>query len=230
MGGAGARPVLSLVSDCGADPKARLAQIGAAVAGGVDWVQLRDRAADPADLLVFADALRARCGPGTRLVVNRRLDVALAAGADGIHLGYDALAPDAARACWADAWPDAPPPLLGISTHSVEEATAALRAGAEYVHLAPIFPPLSKPAERPPLGVGALSEVTRDDGPGTVIAPVTATPKAPAAITASTCSTSVPPCAITVPSPAAPAPSETASTPRGGRSAGFESGGKIGAR
>ncbi len=88
--------------------------------------------------------------------MNRRADVALAAGADGVHLGFDGHAPEAARKLGTehskDHW------IVGVSTHSAEEVAAAARAGADYAHLAPVFDPLSKPRERPALGPGVLAE------------------------------------------------------------------------
>ncbi|MCZ7618433.1 MAG: thiamine phosphate synthase [Myxococcota bacterium] len=166
----------------GAD--APLAAITAAVAGGVDWVQLRERGLSGRQLLAWVEAAgqAARAGaqqhdePGRlRVLVNRRIDVALAAGADGVHLGFDALDPAWARAL-LDAWPgnarderrDAPHApsrparaLVGVSAHAAAEVMAAARAGADYAHLAPIFAPLSKPAERPPLGLRALAAARR---------------------------------------------------------------------
>ena len=71
-----------------------------------------------------------------------------AIGAEGVHLGFDALDPATARKLLG---PDA---LLGVSCHTPEEVHEA--AGASYAHLAPIFPPLSKTSSRPALGLGAL--------------------------------------------------------------------------
>ncbi len=154
--------MLTLVAEIGGDPGEQLRKIRAAVAGGVDWVQLRDREAETGDLLAFAEALRVACdgAADTRLLINRRVDVALAIGADGAHLGYDAAASGDVRAAWlaSDA---AAEPLLGVSAHSSKEALNAWRAGADYVHLAPIYPPLSKHAERPPLGLAPLAELGR---------------------------------------------------------------------
>lgn len=138
-----------------------------AVAAGVDRVQVRERGLGGAALLEhvreLGDAARrgaARRAPGhrrdVRLVVNRFLDVALAAGADGVHLGFDAVAPeDAALVCRRAG---APQLWIGVSAHAPSEVGAAARAGAHGAHLAPVFPPLSKPAERPALGLAALSE------------------------------------------------------------------------
>lgn len=164
-----------------------LAAISAAVAAGADWVQLRARdARDQRDqrdqrglmltgraLLAWALAAReaARAGAAQRddgarlrVLVNRRLDVALAAGADGVHLGFDAADPIRARAVLDDdGHRQRHRHLIGVSTHAPDELAAAARAGADYAHLAPIFAPLSKPAERPSLGPGALA-AARDAG------------------------------------------------------------------
>ena len=129
--------------------------VAAAVAGGVDWVQVRERGLEGAELLAFAEAAAgaardaaAGAGHPLQVIVNRRSDVALAIGAEGVHLGFDAVGTEVARQLLG---PDA---LLGVSCHAPEEVHAA--AGASYAHLAPIFPPLSKAASRPALGLGAL--------------------------------------------------------------------------
>lgn len=134
--------------------------------GGVDRVQIRERGLDGADWLAFAEAIAdaARAArPGVEIVVNRRVDVALAIRADGAHLGFDAMAPADARALLG------PAALIGVSTHAPGEAIRALQAGAGYVHLAPVFPPLSKRSVRPPLGVAAVEAAARG-GAGPVIA------------------------------------------------------------
>jgi thiamine-phosphate diphosphorylase len=133
------------------------AAVEAAVAAGVDLVQVRERALEGKALLEHVDALlaAARRGAAARggsvaVVVNRRVDVALAAGADGVHLGFDAMAPADARAlAGRDAW-------VGVSTHAPEAVLALGPAAVTYAHLAPIFAPLSKAAERPALGLDAL--------------------------------------------------------------------------
>jgi len=142
------------VIDRGADPAQAPARAAAAVRGGVDWIQLREREQDGAALLALFDAVAAAAraaagGRPLRLLVNRRLDVALAGGADGVHLGFDAVAPAIARRLLP------PRSLIGISTHAPAEALAA--RDVDYVQLAPIFAPHSKPAGRPPLGLAALA-------------------------------------------------------------------------
>ena len=132
--------------------------VAAAVAGGVDWVQIREKDLAGDELLALADAVAAaarRADPGVRVLVNRRIDVALAAGLDGVHLGFDAAPPAVARRLLgADA-------LIGASTHAPDELGAAALRELSYLHLAPIFLPLSKPAERAPLGPAALGAARR---------------------------------------------------------------------
>jgi len=142
------------VIDRGAAPDAAPARVAAAVRGGVDWIQVRERDLEGAALLRLVDAVAAAAreaagSRGVRVLVNRRLDVALAAGADGIHLGRDAVGPEQARRLLP------PGALVGVSTHGVAEALAAREV--DYLQLAPIFAPLSKPAERPALGLAALA-------------------------------------------------------------------------
>lgn len=136
------------------DGSVPLVSVSAAVSAGVDWLQVRDRSLDGNALLARVDALGAearaaaeRCGRSIRILVNRRLDIALAAGADGVHLGFDGVPPaEARRLLGAGA-------LVGVSCHAAAEVGDT---AASYAHLAPIFPPLSKTSNRPPLGTAAL--------------------------------------------------------------------------
>lgn len=151
------RLILCLVVDrsCGSLPT--IDAVEAAVAGGVDWIQIRDRSLSSAALLEFtreieAATRRAAGGRVIRLIVNRRIDIALALCAHGVHLGFDALAPEHARALLAT---DA---MIGCSVHTAAEAKVAADAGVDYVHLAPIYSPLSKKTTRPALGLVPLRE------------------------------------------------------------------------
>jgi thiamine-phosphate pyrophosphorylase len=159
------RAILCAVLDgagLGEDARKRAAALFRA---GVDWIQLRDRALPDAALYALATALVAArdeaCAnaatgePARRVLVNRRLDIALAVGADGVHLGFDAVKPGEARRLLG---PDA---LVGASLHSIDEVEAAAAGPLSYAHLAPIWPPLSKPASRPALGTGTLARAGR---------------------------------------------------------------------
>jgi thiamine-phosphate pyrophosphorylase len=148
--------ILSLVIDLASVRGDVCAAVEAAVRAGVDWVQVRDRALAGRALLAHADAVigaarrgaRGRDTP-VRVLINRRVDVALASGADGVHLGFDAIDPrDARRLLGAAA-------TIGHSAHAPEQIDP--QAGLSYAQLAPIFAPLSKPLERPPLGLQALT-------------------------------------------------------------------------
>jgi thiamine-phosphate diphosphorylase len=146
------RRVLHLVVDRGPDPAARLAAIRAAAANGVDWVQVRDHGATAAELYAFTVAVLAECRPsGVRVAVNDRVDVALAAGADGVQLGARSLPLAVVRAL-------APRLACGGSVHDRAAAPAAAAAGAAWLTFGHVFPSASHPDE-PPRGLAALAEV-----------------------------------------------------------------------
>lgn len=150
--------VLALVFDragLGDDPAARVRGL---VDAGVDWLQVRDRSleADALFALTCAVVQGARAaGRPASVIVNRRIDVALAAGADGAHLGFDALGVDVARALMGAR------SVIGVSCHALGDVHDAAEQGADYVHLAPIFDPISKPASRPALGLDVVREAAR---------------------------------------------------------------------
>ncbi len=131
--------------------------IADAIAAGVDWVQIREKDLPARRLLALADeALEHARGHGkTRVMVNDRLDVAIAAKAHGVHLGTRSMPADSVRKL-------APPEfVVGVSSHSLEEALSAQAAGANYILLGPIFETPSKLPYGPPLGLAQLREVTR---------------------------------------------------------------------
>ena len=153
------RPLLCLVTDARSARRPLAETVRAAVAAGVDLVQVRERDLGGAALAALTSVLMAAARDGARargghvaVLVNRRLDVALACGADGVHLGFDAVAPADARRLLGSAR------LVGVSAHHPGEVRAAAQAGASYALLAPIFAPLSKAATRPALGEGPLRE------------------------------------------------------------------------
>jgi thiamine-phosphate pyrophosphorylase len=115
-------------------------------------VQLRARALDGRALYDAAVKLRAIA---PLLLVNDRADVAIAAGADGVHLPARGLGVAAARALVGDR-------LVGVSTHTRDEALAAAGAGADYIVYGPVWPTAGKGA---PVGVDALADVVRACAP-----------------------------------------------------------------
>lgn len=137
----------------GRDP---VAQARAALAGGAAAVQLRAKHAPDRQALAWAEAIVALCrAAGARSFVNDRFDLALAAGADGVHLGQDDLPPDrlpaAARARL----------LVGRSTHTLEQARAAAAEPVDYVAFGPVFGTTSKDSAYDARGLAALAEVAR---------------------------------------------------------------------
>lgn len=131
-----------------------LAAFAAAVlAAGVDVVQLRDKQAEARPLLEAAAVLRAAADrTGALFAVNDRADVALAAGADILHLGQDDLPMAWARRILGD------DVLLGRSTHSLAQAERAVAEGWDYAAVGPVHPTATKPG-RPAVGLGLISQV-----------------------------------------------------------------------
>lgn len=136
------------------------AAVAAAIRGGVDWVQVRDRSLPASELLALVTRLQRDAPKPVQWIVNRRVDVALAADADGVHLGFDGMDPAEVRALHARVAPEREP-LIGVATHAPDEALAPRAQAATHLHLAPIFLPLSKASTRPPLGPAALGEAAR---------------------------------------------------------------------
>lgn len=128
----------------------------AVVAGGADVVQLREKVKSAGEILTIARAMRAMtAGSGTLLIVNDRLDIALAAGADGVHLGQNDLPVAAARRI-------APRPfLIGASVGDVGEAVRAEGDGADYVAVSPVYPTGSKADAGPGHGLETVTAVRR---------------------------------------------------------------------
>jgi thiamine-phosphate pyrophosphorylase len=113
-------------------------------------VSLREREATDREVLELAAAAREMLGPRVPLFLHKRLDIAFAVGAEGVQLPENGLPLARVRAA-------APRPLrVGVSTHSVDDAAAAIEAGADRVVIGPIFPTPSKAPFGPPLGPSAL--------------------------------------------------------------------------
>ena len=139
-----------------AAPRGVADMVEAALCAGAPAVQLRDKVLPPRDLLPLARRLRALTTAARALFfVNDRLDVALAAGADGVHLGPDDLPVAAARRI-------APPGfLIGHSADDPGAARTAVAGGADYIGCGTVFPTRTKPAAGAPIGVRRLEEVAR---------------------------------------------------------------------
>lgn len=119
-------------------------------------LQLREKDLDARELYELACALRERCSRyGAALIVNDRIDVALAAKADGVHLPANSFAVADARALIGASR------LVGVSTHEVGEVAAAAAAGADFAVFGPVYDPLSKAPYGPARGAEYLGAACR---------------------------------------------------------------------
>ncbi len=133
-----------------------LAVVEEALAGGVRAVQLREKDLFPRELLELARAMRELTGRyGAKLLINDRVDVVLAVGADGVHLGEASIPADEARRLLG------PERLVGVSCHGLEGALAAEGLGADFITFGPVYPTPSKAAYGDPVGVSRLAEAAR---------------------------------------------------------------------
>jgi thiamine-phosphate pyrophosphorylase len=134
---------------CGADPDGRALPglLRGAVAGGVDIVQLREKRLGDEQLLSVAAALQALCRRlGALFIVNDDPSAALEAGADGVHVGQEDMAPADVRAMVGGEM------LLGLSTHSPAEIDAVDPALVDYIGVGPVHETPTKPG-RPAVGL-----------------------------------------------------------------------------
>ncbi len=114
--------------------------LAAAIDGGVGMVQLRDKALADRDLVALAAACATFCRErGVPFIVNDRADIALAAGADGVHVGQDDLPVETARALLG------PQRIIGVSTHTPQQIDAARATSADYIGVGPIHETPTKP-------------------------------------------------------------------------------------
>lgn len=143
-------------------PESLPQRIRQAVQAGVDLVQVREKDLPTRELLgLVQGAVEAARGQGpeaARIVVNDRVDVALAVPAHGVHLGRQSMPTPLVRAMLPEGF------LLGVSCHSLAEAREAESSRADYILLGPVFETPSKLAYGPPLGLGKLREVTSQVG------------------------------------------------------------------
>ncbi|MGH7478342.1 MAG: thiamine phosphate synthase [Candidatus Methylomirabilales bacterium] len=128
--------------------------VGACVQGGARVFQLREKDLEARELTALAERLLRLITPaGGLLLINDRVDVALAVGANGAHLSQRGLPPAVARGLLG------PTRLLGVSCHSLAEAKEAQQGGADFIVLGPIFYAPSKALYGPPVGLALLREV-----------------------------------------------------------------------
>ena len=129
-------------------------QVERLAAGGATLIQLRDKSLSPLEFFELAkSAMEFARRRSIRIIINDRSDIALATKADGVHLGQDDLAPEAARRILG---PDA---IIGFSTHNLEQAGHALSLPIDYLAIGPIFATSTKTDTEPIVGLEGLRSV-----------------------------------------------------------------------
>jgi thiamine-phosphate pyrophosphorylase len=129
----------------------------AAVSGGGTVVQFRDKFMDDAVFATTADRVRrTTAADGVPCIINDRIGIAIAAGADGVHVGRRDAAPSQVRNLLT------PEMILGMSATDYDEALEMSLCGADYLGVGPVFPTGSKPDATPPIGPTELARICRD--------------------------------------------------------------------
>lgn len=142
-----------------------VALLDAFLAGGARLIQIRAKALASGPFLELCDAAVRRALPcGARIIVNDRVDLALASGAAGVHVGQDDLPPAAARRLLG------PAALIGWSTHEAAQVTCALEAPISYLAVGPIFGTRTKDTGYDAVGLGAIAAAVRRAGDLPVVA------------------------------------------------------------
>jgi len=127
--------------------------------GGASLIQLREKRLSPREFYEQAkEAVAVAARSGVQLIINDRVDLALAVGAHGVHLGQDDMPPEAARRLLG------PNAVIGYSTHNVEQAIAATKLPIDYLAIGPIFATTTKSDTAPVLGLEGLRRVRRAIG------------------------------------------------------------------
>lgn len=128
--------------------------LNSSLSAGVKLVQLRLKNVTDKELFYYAiHARELTYSAGALLIINDRIDIALAVGADGVHLGQNDLPVTAARRIAHEM-------IIGVSTHSVDEAKKAQIDGASYVNIGPLFSTKTKPWGKKFLGLEGLQKIT----------------------------------------------------------------------
>ena len=142
------------------EPSLNRSSLDVALAGikaGVTYLQLRDKLAQDQDLISLGTKIsQAAKSKGTTFIINDRIDLALATGADGVHLGQEDMSVKAAKKI-------APDLLVGVSAHNLEQALEAQKQKADYISVGPVFHSPTKP-DIHPIGLPKLKEIVEKVG------------------------------------------------------------------
>ena len=143
---------LYFITDSKLTKKTVLDDVKSAIAGGVKIVQYREKEKPTKEVVEEALKIKELCGDDVILLINDRIDVALAVDADGVHLGNDDMPYETARNLLGDK-------IIGLTIHNVEEALEAEKIGADYVGVSPIFATTTKLDAGKPAGIELIENV-----------------------------------------------------------------------
>jgi thiamine-phosphate pyrophosphorylase len=147
-------PKIYPITDTKLSGISHLEQVKALLAGGARMIQIRDKTLASRGLFGAIEECQILCREfGAKLIVNDRVDIAMALGGDGVHLGQDDLPPAEARKLLG------PGAVIGFSTHSVEQAIEAIELPVDYIAAGPIFPTRSKTDPEPVIGREGLGKI-----------------------------------------------------------------------
>ena len=134
-------------------------QVEKLIAGGATLIQLRDKAASPAEFFeAAAAAISVARQYRVKIIVNDRVDIALAVKADGVHLGQDDLPPEKARVILGEN------AIIGYSTHNLDQAVEAIKLPVDYIAIGPAFETLTKHDTDAVVGLERLRQVRKAIG------------------------------------------------------------------
>ena len=158
-------PKIYPITDTAISGLSHTEQVEQLLQGGATLIQLRDKVAPPRSFLNDAkNAFRAARAAGAKLLINDRVDIALALDADGVHLGQFDMPVEAARRLLGDR------AIIGFSTHDIERARHALTLPIDYLAFGPVYSTETKQNPDPIVGLKALGEVKEMAGSLPVVA------------------------------------------------------------
>ena len=140
------------ITDSALSRAGNLSDVEKAVRAGVNVVQYRNKSAETGPMYTEAIALRALCTTA-KLIINDRIDIAIAVDADGVHIGQDDMPYDAARKILGRE------KIIGVTVHDLPEAIAAVEMGADYLGVSPIFATDTKSDAGKPCGLETIKQI-----------------------------------------------------------------------
>jgi thiamine-phosphate pyrophosphorylase len=147
-------PKIYPITDPSITGLSHLEQVRQLVKGGAKFIQLRDKHSSPKEFYQSAEAvMKFTRGTDVKILINDRIDIALAVKADGVHLGQDDLSPAKARRILGES------AIIGFSTHNPEQAVEAVTLPIDYFAFGPIFPTRTKENPDPAVGLDGIKKI-----------------------------------------------------------------------